>query len=453
MKKICINIKGMHCQSCEILLENQLLQLDGVKKVNADHHQSQVEVFYDQAQPDQQAMAQVIKQAGYAVGREKSTGIISGNIDDYLDLAMGLLVLTGLYWLLNHWGWLNATSSLAVANPSSLSVVFLIGLTAGISTCMVLVGGLVLGISARQSANNPQTTIQHRIQSQGFFNFGRVLGYAFFGGLLGLLGSIFQLSGLALGSITILVAVVMLIMGIQLIGIFPWANKFNFTLPKALSRFLGIKETSQPGHQGVMAIGAMTFFLPCGFTQAMQLYAVSSGNFVSGAAIMGTFALGTAPGLLGIGSLTSVVKGDWSKKFFKVVGLVVILFALFNLRNGFNLIGWQWGSAAAKNQSTLNASTSAITTPATTDAIQVVQMKQLATGYSPNEFFIKKGVPVKWIIDSQAVSCASSLTVPKLKISKQLKVGENVIEFTATESGDLKFSCSMGMYTGVFHVK
>ncbi len=80
-------------------------------------------------------------------------------------------------------------------------------------------------------------------------------------------------------------------------------------------------------------------------------------------------------------------------------------------------------------------------------------MTETNSGYTPNKFTIKKGVPVKWIIDGQApYSCASAIGIPKLKIRAFLKAGENVIEFTPTEVGALKFSCSMGMYTGVFDV-
>jgi sulfite exporter TauE/SafE len=46
--------------------------------------------------------------------------------------------------------------------------------------------------------------------------------------------------------------------------------------------------------------GALTFFLPCGFTFAMQLYALSTGNFWMGMAVMAIFAIGTLPGLLSI---------------------------------------------------------------------------------------------------------------------------------------------------------
>ena len=44
-------------------------------------------------------------------------------------------------------------------------------------------------------------------------------------------------------------------------------------------------------------------------------------------------------GLLGIGGLTSLVKGAFAKKFFKAAGLAVIAFAIFNISNGLGLTG------------------------------------------------------------------------------------------------------------------
>jgi plastocyanin domain-containing protein len=87
------------------------------------------------------------------------------------------------------------------------------------------------------------------------------------------------------------------------------------------------------------------------------------------------------------------------------------------------------------------------------NGVQVVHMTETNSGYTPNSFTVKRGVPVKWVIDAQApYSCASVIGIQKLKIQKFLKPGENVVEFTPTEVGQLKFSCSMGMYTGVFNV-
>ncbi|MDP2708931.1 MAG: sulfite exporter TauE/SafE family protein, partial [bacterium] len=281
-----------------------------------------------------------------------------------------------------------------------------------------------------------------------FFNFGRILGYTFFGGLLGLLCSTIKLSSFSLGIMTIVIGLVMLTMGLQLIEIFPWAHKLKLTLPKSLSRVLGMDGAKKEySHKNSMMIGASTFFLPCGFTQAMQVIAISTGNFFYGALVMGLFALGTVPGLLTVGGLVSTVKGAFARKFFKFAGIVVLIFAMFNISNGLGLAGFNLAYGKTEN---INSNDPNVTLE---NGVQVVRMKELSNGYSPSSFTIQQGIPVKWIIDAQApFSCASSIVMQKYNIRKNLVKGENIIEFTPKEVGRIPFSCSMGMYTGVFNV-
>jgi hypothetical protein len=212
-----------------------------------------------------------------------------------------------------------------------------------------------------------------------------------------------------------------------------------------VSKVFGItKNHTEFNHKNSVFIGALTFFLPCGFTQAMQVYAISSGNFVSGAIIMGLFALGTAPGLLSIGGLTSTLRGSIAKRFFKIAGIVVILFAFSNLSNSLTLAGV---SVGGENVSIKNESIELV------NGQQVVRMQQKNNGYFPNSFIIKQGIPVRWVITSDGpYSCAASILMRKFGISKNLTQGENVIGFTPTELGAIPFSCGMGMYTGVFYV-
>jgi len=244
----------------------------------------------------------------------------------------------------------------------------------------------------------------------------------------------------------------MLVMGLQLINILPRFSKYKFTLPKSFSRFLGIKKSKKEySHSQAMIMGALTFFLPCGFTQAMQLYAVSTGSIGRGALIMGLFALGTAPGLLSIGGVTALISGNFKERFFKIAGLAVIFFAVFNFNNAYNLASL---SLSSLTTSPVEARENIVDPNVSLEnGVQVVRMVEYNRGYSPNKFSIQKGVPVKWIIDAQApYSCASSLMLPSLGIKKNLRAGENIIEFTPTTTGRLAFSCSMGMYTGVFDV-
>jgi len=263
------------------------------------------------------------------------------------------------------------------------------------------------------------------------------------------MGSIFQLSTSVLGTLTVIVGLVMLLLGGQLIEVFPILKKISFTLPKNLHKILGIKDKSEAeySHKNSVIMGALTFFLPCGFTQAMQLYAMSTGNPISGALTMGVFALGTAPGLLGVGGLTSVIKGSGIRLFFKTAGVVVIALAFFNLSNGFNLMGINASTF------TLNKTTdSTIQDPNVklVNGVQEVRMTQISSGYTPNKFTIKKGIPVKWIITSKDDrSCASSIVSQKLGIRASLQLGENIFNFTPTETGTINFSCSHKFRTSI----
>ena len=448
-QKITIPIQGMHCKSCEILIEDELQAVQGIKKVKADWHKSAVEIKYEGAQPDIDQVNEAIRRAGYNVGASAKKTFFSTNKKDYQELGIAVVILAALYFMLKGLGITNL--SVATSSDLTLPIIMLVGLAAGFSSCMALVGGLVLGISARHSELHPEATPAEKFQPHLFFNSGRLLSYTVLGGTLGLLGSAFQLSGQVLGFITIAVGIIMLATGLQLIEIFPWAHNFKLALPKGLSKALGMKEHQQSySHNKSFILGALTFFLPCGFTQAMQVYAISTGNFFSGAMVMGAFALGTMPGLLSVGGLTSVVKGNFARKFFKFAGLAVMVFALINIRNGLGLSGWSWPSFQNNNVALAVSNDPNVTIES---GVQVVKMAETNNGYEPNSFTIQKNLPVKWVIDAQApYSCASIILLPQYNIRQSLAAGENTIEFTPTATGQTRFSCSMGMYTGVFNI-
>jgi len=449
-QKIHLPIKGMHCRSCEILVEEKLSQIPEVAHAQASVTRAGVDIFYHEQKPNDSEVAEAIRAAGYEIGVARPKTWFNHNLSDYQDLGTAFFVFILAYLALKNFGILNFGASLA-SSSFSLPVVLLIGLTAGFSTCMALVGGIVLGIATRHAEAHPEASPWQKFRPHLYFNLGRISGYAFLGGLLGLMGSALQLSNTATGLLTLVVGAVMLIVGLQLVDVFPWLTNWKFTLPKSVSRLLGIKRHIQEyNHKQAVMAGAFTFFLPCGFTQAMQLYAISSGSFLSGALIMGIFALGTAPGLLSVGGITSVVKGVFAKRFFKFAGLVVVALALFNLANGSRLLGWNFRSSVNASQSEATAADPNITLE---NGAQIVRMVEGNGGYSPRSFTIQKGIPVRWLIDAQApYSCASSMVVPSLNLRFNLKPGQNIVEFTPTQAGRVNFSCSMGMYTGYFNV-
>ena len=451
-KYIKVPIKGMHCRSCELIIEEKLKEIPQVEKVDVNYKLGEAMIHYNGETPGQNLVQKFVTEAGYEVGKEGRKSFFNSDIDNLSEVIIGIAILLFLYIILRSFG-LTSINFNPDTSGAGLGLPLIVGLIAGVSTCMALVGGLVLGISTKFSEKHPRATRAEKFRPHLFFVGGRILGYALLGGVLGLLGSVFQLSSNLNATLTMLVGALMLFIGLQLINLFPRLSAFSFSLPPTIAKFFGInKHQREYSHKHSVILGGLTFFLPCGFTQAMQVLAVSRGNFFDGAIIMGLFALGTAPGLLSVGGLTSTVKGSFKNLFFKTAGLAIVVLSLFNISNGYTLLSTSLAFAGPNDNKQLSSD---FTDPNVKleNGVQIVKMTETSRGYTPNSFKIKKDVPVKWVIDAKdQYSCASALIMPKLGINKNLKIGENIIEFTPTETGKLPFSCSMGMYTGTFIV-
>ena len=434
MKKEVINIKGLHCRSCEIVTEKSLLKIPGVTKAIVDRKKGTAEIYFE-SNLNQSDVEKAIIEAGYQIGTEELS-VISKDKKTYEELLIAALAtFIFLYVAINSK--ILSSSLGGKESYASLSVVLLIGLTAGISTCMALVGGIVLGVASKFSSDHPEANKLEKLKPHLLFNLGRVVSFFLLGGLIGFGGSIFQLPAKGMGIIIIFVSLLMIFLGLQLISVFPILSKFSFTLPKKSAKILNIQSNN------AALLGALTFFLPCGFTQAMQAFSIGSQSALTGSLTMGVFALGTTPGLLGIGALTSFAKGQMGRIFFKFSGLIVILLAFFNISNGLNLTGFTIINSAPKTENIIPINNN----------LQIVNMSQKSFGYEPKVLTVKKGVPVKWIVTSETSnSCASYIVVPDLGIKKALILGENIFEFTPTKAGQIRFSCAMGMYTGYFNV-
>ena len=180
---------------------------------------------------------------------------------------------------------------------------------------------------------------ENRSNDRDPFHAGRLGGFFVLGGVVGLVGNSLHLgltANVILGGI---VALVMLILGINLLDVFHFTKRLQFTLPARFSKHV-VRGSTHDHYLAPVLVGIGTFFLPCGFTQSMQLYALSTGNFMQGALTMTVFALGTLPmlALLSFGSL-NIAHKPWKGTFFKTAGFIVIALALLNLANALATAG------------------------------------------------------------------------------------------------------------------
>jgi len=325
MKTYSFHVNGMHCKACVVLTESELNDIPEVSSAKSSLATHTVEVTgeFGDKEPEHIArdLSEVLKPHGYTLSLERQKHLAKWS--DFrlaLPIALGFIAL---FIILQKLGIVN----LVTASKVDYGTAFVIGLIASVSTCMAVVGGLVLSMSSTFAKEGD------KVRPQVFFHVGRLVSFFLLGGAIGALGSAFQLGSTSTFVLSFIVAIVLLILGINLLDVFPWAKKLQPTMPGFIGRRVhGLKNV----HHILtpFLVGIATFFLPCGFTQSMQIYTLTTGSFWTGAFIMSAFALGTLPvlALLSFSSL-GIHRKAQSGVFFKTAGLVVIFFGIFSLIN------------------------------------------------------------------------------------------------------------------------
>jgi uncharacterized protein len=444
-------VKGMTCRACEVRITKSLVSVPGVEKakVSASRGIARVQTT---GRVSRSRLTAAIEDVGYEVGQDEQAWA-NPDLNVWRDAILAVSALL-LGWLALRSSGLNGFTDQVggLAASGGLLVIVLLGLAAGLSTCMAMVGGLVLAISARHAEQQRTATTFGRLRPHLVFNAGRVVGFGLLGALIGALGSAFTLSGRLLAIVMIAVSLIMAAVGLQLTQLSPRLSRGStLTLPGRLSAALGL-DRNRAGYSdpATALLGAGTFFLPCGFTQAVTLYALSTGSPLRAGVTMSAFALGTVPGLLSVGGLTAVVRGGFATGFFRFAGVAVLAFAAVNISGALNVLAPDLltGATAAAGASTT------LSENVTLDgAVQVLHTTQGAGGYEPAAATVYAGREVRWEIDSIALSCATSLYAPELGLAPVTLVdGINVLSFTPTKVGTLKYSCAMGMYRGYIDV-
>jgi len=448
-------VKGMHCASCEILIEKKLLELRNIKSVEASMVKGEILIEYDGERPALEKLNAIFKKDGYIFSDlpRRSEAKAGQPKEFFIILGTALFLIVGFFLIKNS----GLAGLINVNSTSSLPAFFFLGLLAGISSCAALVGGLILSMSKQwfQMYSEKNSTLE-KLQPHLMFNIGRIASYTVLGGVIGAIGSIFQVSLVFTSVLIVVVSVMMFFLALQMLGVKAF-RKFQFTMPKFITRHIA-DETKFQGKQMPFLMGALTFFLPCGFTITAQGLALISGSAVQGALIMLFFALGTLPALLTIG-LSSVKfsqKPHLADKFLKIAGVLVLFFALFNINAQLNVLGFSSFSdikLKPNNQSSINNNEEGL--PLIINGKQVVKMDASSSGYRPNYFKVKAGVPVRWeITDTGTSGCTNAI------ISRGLFAGEipltlgqvSIKEFTPEKPGKYKFSCWMGMVSGIIEV-
>ncbi len=331
-----------------------------------------------------------------------------------------------------------------------LGLIFVFGVLTSFH-CIGMCGGLILSNNIEQRGVSPILV----------YNMGRVASYTAVGGIAGNIGHAVNLTGVWKGIIPILGGTFMILLAVKYLNVFPVLRKLNIMLPSFIARriFAGKYKSN-------LIIGLLSGLMPCGPLQMIQLYALGTKSGPVGAVSAFIFALGTIPILFTFGLINLTLLKKHARLVASLSAGIVIVMGFAMLGRGLALAGVDTGlpifdstgykaSEVNRNvRSEIAQKLAQKTDPLNNQddrselnsSIQIIDTELKAYEYPA--IIVKKGIPVRWNLKADKENlndCNNEIIIPDLNIEKKLQPGDNIIEFTPSETGELVYTCWMGM--------
>lgn len=409
-----------------------------------------------------------------------------GTTKNYTSLVFIILIALFIYFVIMTT--IQQTSPLVVQNPSpivqvapenpeqknnldfNIWIAFITGLTAGGLSCMAVQGGLLASSLANQ--------VEHEMQNQSkqkqtrhqlaqpilVFLIAKLVAYTILGFLLGALGSTLTLTPMMRAILQFAIGIFMIGNALRMFNVHPIFRYFSFEPPSFITRFIRKSSKGQTSLGSPVFLGVMTVLIPCGISQSMMAVALGTANPLAGAAIMFAFTLGASPVFFALSYSAARLGAVMEKYFMRLVAATLLILGIWAVDTGLNLSGapfsltslvqdWISPSAASAAPSTnvATASSAPSSSSASTQTANNLTLYAQDFGYSPRVLNATAGQPIKLnVITKNTRSCAVAFMIPELRVQKVLpSTGTVVFDIPAQPKGkSIRFSCSMGMYTG-----
>ncbi|MDR3353817.1 MAG: sulfite exporter TauE/SafE family protein [Synergistaceae bacterium] len=444
-----LGIKGMTCVNCQNRIEKKLRAAKGVISADASYAKGTVRVVYD-SNTSLDAIVSEIEGLGYKAVRQGEKGIGQSERNNIIGV---LLLILALYLFLSGpgGGFLGDLSNFFPQAEAGMGywVLFTVGLLTSVH-CIAMCGGINLSQSLSTRGDDQREKraplLFASLRPVILYNSGRVISYTLAGGIVGALGSAVSFSGAMKGAVQIIAGIFMVILGLNMLGMFGFLRALTPRLPGFAVRLADRKKRGK----GPFFVGLLNGLMPCGPLQAMQIYALSAGGPLEGALAMLSFSLGTVPLMFGLGAFSSIMSRRFAGRVMKAGAALVILMGVVMFSNGTALSGLDAGFGGNEAP---GAAQSAVTGGSVSGGLQEIKTPLTRRGYPA--ITVKAGTPVRWNLYAEAGSingCNGAIVIPEYNIEKRLQVGDNIIEFTPARAGKFRYSCWMGMIRGTITV-
>lgn len=485
-KDILLHIGGMTCVNCQNKIEKTLRAAEGILRAEVSYNDATAHIVYDTEKIGLSEIIALIEKLDYTV----LTGTKKQGQDITRTVCL-LLIILSLFLILQSTGILNLLAPSRLADATmGYGMLFVIGLITSVH-CIAMCGGINLTQCLLQPG---QAAIGRNLHPALLYNLGRVVSYTAIGFVLGLLGFLIGggtgngVSVLLQGMLKMLAGVFMIVMGLNMLGLFPALRKLALRIPRSAAAKIGVKKA---GSRRPFYVGILNGFMPCGPLQSMWIVALASGSPFAGALSMLLFSLGTVPLMLGLGSLVALLGKKFTDKVMTVGAVLVVVLGISMLSQGGSLSGclppdtllillvvlsvigvlfslptdrravkFLMGLLSAvllaaafffiNHQDVFSgAGAESGTDTEIQNGVQVVY-STLEAGKYPS-ITVQAGLPVRWVINAPEGSingCNYKMIIRDLDLEYSFDSGENVIEFTPEDTGTIRYSCWMGMIHG-----
>ena len=236
---------------------------------------------------------------------------------------------------------------------------FITGLTTGGLSCLAVQGGLLAGsiaheveqsVEGQPASNQPQRKGSKRQGAKQpppmragrpilLFLSAKVVAYTILGFLLGLLGSVLQLTATMRAVMLVAIGIFMVGNALRLLNVHPIFRYFALEPPAAVTRYIRRRAKGRVDDVTPLFLGALTVLIPCGVTQAMMAVAIGSGSPITGAAIMFAFTLGASPVFFTVAYFATRMGARLEANFIRVVAVLVLVLGLVSIESALTLMG------------------------------------------------------------------------------------------------------------------
>ena len=418
MNILYVKIDGITCDNCRKNIKKELLNIKEIKDVEITKNIAKV--TYSK-KIDEVKIINTINSLGYFTKKDYISENIK-DIDSNIKLKEFMIIVTSILFIIilikKIFGYNIFNVIPTIDNNITYGMLFITGLLTSIH-CISMCGAINL-----MTTFNRENKVN--LKRPFLYNFGRLISYTLLGGIVGLIGSVISINETINGLIIITASILMFLMSLSMLNI------IKFKLPRL--QIFKIK-TSNSFIEGLLNV-----FMPCGPLQAMQVYALSTGSFIKGSLSMFLFCLGTIPLMLGVGVIFNIVKGRKRIILNKVASTLILLLSICMLFRGLSTLGINY-NALFNNYGNYTAST----------IYKDYQEVKIDLSYGNyDDIIVQKGIKVRLIINAKKeylTGCNNVVIINEFNIKKELKEGENIIEFTPKRVGTYKVNCWMNMIT------